>query len=64
MVYSRNRVKLYNNLQGSLQELISVADNKFMRKDVGDAMFEFTSNNGKQSLVISSLQIQVFKKLN
>jgi len=57
--------KLYNRIQGRLQELIPVADNKFVRKGIGDVWLEFKSTpNGAMSLTVSGLRSLDYKKLD
>src|SRR5690606_23172579 len=49
--------KLYNRVQNRRQELIPVADNKFVRKEVEDINFEFTPiDNGSFVLTLSGLR--------
>lgn len=57
--------KLYNRVQNRRQELIPVADNKFVRKEVEDINFEFTPiDNGSFVLTLSGLRTFYYKKMN
>jgi hypothetical protein len=58
-------VKLFERIQGKLQELIPVTDNKFVRKGVEDISFEFKPNsNNVLVLTISGLRSIDYKKIN
>lgn len=58
-------MKLYNRVQNRRQELIPVADNKFVRKEVEDISFEFASiDNGSIVLTLSGLRTLYYKKMN
>jgi D-alanyl-D-alanine carboxypeptidase len=57
--------KLYNRFQGNLQELIPVANNKFVRKGVEDMVFTFsTDEQGSQVLTINSLRSVQYRKVD
>lgn len=58
-------IKLYNRVQNRKQELIPVADNRFVRKEVEDISFEFTPiDNGSFVLTVSGLRTFYYKKMN
>jgi CubicO group peptidase (beta-lactamase class C family) len=57
--------KLFNKVQGMRQELIAVADNKFVRKGVEDVTYEFVNDaNGSSYMIVKGLRTSRFRKVD
>jgi hypothetical protein len=58
-------VKLYNKSEGRRQELIPIANNRFVRKGAEDVGFEFKpAANGSIVLTVSGLRSFDYRKIN
>jgi CubicO group peptidase (beta-lactamase class C family) len=55
--------KLYNRFQGRMQELIAVADNRFVIKGNEETIFEFRESEIGIVLAIKGLRVQEFRKV-
>jgi CubicO group peptidase (beta-lactamase class C family) len=65
VVIETDGVKLFSKTQGRQQELIPIADNKFVRKGAEEISFEFKSaTNGSIALTVSGLRSLDYSKIN